>query len=358
MRVLFISNGIYYRGTERYLYFLIKGLTNFGIECVAIIENELLEQQLIGINVETYKINFEKKERMVSTIFRICKRNIDIVHVNRISSLILLDEIKVKCRIIFTMHCMFENVENEYSNTKYRKEYIVEILNNVESIIAVSVAVKKSLIYVGVKSKKIVVIYNGIDTVEGYIKKESNLFKVVYIGGLSYEKGPDLLIKAAHIIINKKNIKDICFVLFGDGDMKEELFALSQTLNISKYIEFRGFKKNPYETKENIDLIVVPSRSEGLGYVILEAMNLKIPVLASNSGGIIELIEDQKTGFLFQNGNERELAQKILQIKKMGNEKQKVAENAYIIQKKKCGFKAFIKKHIKVIKKETSKNSL
>jgi glycosyltransferase involved in cell wall biosynthesis len=163
------------------------------------------------------------------------------------------------------------------------------------------------------------------DEIKNQVKKELNIpeeMKIVsIIGRLSNEKGHITFLNAAKFIIEKR--KDIIFMIIGDGDLFANIKEFITDNKLSDYIIMLGFKKNVEQYIKASDLIIVPSGLEGLGGIIVESCMRKKAVIASNVGGIPEIIDDGLTGILFEKNNFHELADKILNViddKKMLNE--------------------------------------
>lgn len=107
---------------------------------------------------------------------------------------------------------------------------------------------------------------------------------------------------------------DVTFV--GDGDSLAYLKMLSHQLKVEDYIHFLGKKSQDYIAGhlKDYSLFVQPSRREGFGLTVAEAMAAKVPVLVSSGQGPAEVTENNKYGWIFQNGNENDLAEQIIYI--------------------------------------------
>ncbi len=181
-------------------------------------------------------------------------------------------------------------------------------------IISNSEAGKKILIErTGVKEEKISVIYNGVSAkkpcpvqVKENTKRRDRI-KIGFIGRLTKLKGLIYLLESIAQLKNKK----ISLVLIGDGPERENLEKLSRELNIENQVKFLGRKENAWEYMANFDVFVLSSLWEGTPNVILEAMSQGVPVIATHVGGIPEMIDDGKTGFLTESKNPKVLAEKI-----------------------------------------------
>jgi N-acetyl-alpha-D-glucosaminyl L-malate synthase BshA len=121
---------------------------------------------------------------------------------------------------------------------------------------------------------------------------------------------PDI-IKAFKLISEEINCK---LSLIGDGPERPNAEKLVRNLGISENVEFLGNMKNVEEILGNSDLFLLPSEDESFGLAALEAMSCEVPVVASNVGGLKELISHGIDGFLIDVGNVKALAQYSLKI--------------------------------------------
>src|SRR5262249_36480651 len=120
-------------------------------------------------------------------------------------------------------------------------------------------------------------------------------------------------------------------VLAGDGPMRGELETLASSLAIRNQIEFLGAKgANDIVCRLLLDKkLVLPSREELFGIVIIEAMSCKKPVVASSVGGIPEIIEHEKNGILVEPENPAALADGLRRVLLNNDLKRALAENGY-----------------------------
>jgi glycosyltransferase involved in cell wall biosynthesis len=161
------------------------------------------------------------------------------------------------------------------------------------------------------------VIYNGISTNQIQQKETYQLqdtFNIVQVKRLNHErKGQDILINAIERLISKNKINNISVHIIGEGESRKYLEQLILSLKLQKNIFLVGNKERDwiYSHLKDYDLFVHPSRFEGFGLTVAEAMAAKLPVIASNIEGPAEILENGKFGFLFQNENINELTEKI-----------------------------------------------
>jgi glycosyltransferase involved in cell wall biosynthesis len=167
--------------------------------------------------------------------------------------------------------------------------------------IAVSKAIRRKWIVAGLPKEKIKLIYNAQPQLNSIQMKNlvdySDNFpvKILFVGRLSKIKGVDVLINAL-AGINKSSWR---LSIVGDGDEKNELMKLAKNRGLKENIAFCGFQKTVEDFYINHNIVVVASRKESFGRVVIEAMQFGIPVVASNIDGPAEIIENGKDGILF-----------------------------------------------------------
>jgi glycosyltransferase involved in cell wall biosynthesis len=168
----------------------------------------------------------------------------------------------------------------------------------------------------GIKSR---IIYNGIDLDGIQVKKwkAADTFHMVVLGRLVHEKkGQDIFIRALAHLIHNEGKKNLRATIIGDGDSRSYLEKLAEDLAVSDQLTFAGARERPYIQKhlKDFDLLVQPSRYEGFGITVIEAMAAGIPVLVSDVDGPMEIIREGEYGSYFSSGDETDLARKITEI--------------------------------------------
>lgn len=184
------------------------------------------------------------------------------------------------------------------------------------------------------------------------LRKELNLTNkkvLVFVGTLSVHKGVAYLIEALPKVAEIH--PDVCLLIIGSGDLEEKLKRLSRDLKVADMILFLG--RIPYEQVPaylaTADILILPSLDEGMPRVVLEAMSMELPVVATTVGGIPELVDEEKTGLLVPAANAGALARAIETLlsdedraSKMGKAGRGVIEEEY-------SFEAGIKKYQELI---------
>lgn len=181
-----------------------------------------------------------------------------------------------------------------------------------DKIICVSEAIKQDMLKEYQKDSPLQLIYNGIDIKKfaGVSRKGSQGAEIIFgsLGRLSEQKNYSLLIQAVAQV--KSDIK-FKFKIAGEGILKESLMAEIKLAKVEDKVELVGVKEDVVAFLKELDFFILPSKWEGLGIVLLEAGLARLPVLASNTGGILEIIKENETGVLFENNNLSDLVSKI-----------------------------------------------
>lgn len=161
--------------------------------------------------------------------------------------------------------------------------------------VAISSHMKKMAVAEGARPENVVILPNPVDTAvfnsDGAdVKKEVD---VLYVGRFSVEKGIDVLLKAA-----KELPRETRILIIGQGPMRRQLEE--QARRLSCRVEFKDWLKNeelPGQIRK-AKVQVVPSLSEPQGLVVLEALACGVPVIGSDTGGIPDMIQHEKNGWL------------------------------------------------------------
>ena len=152
------------------------------------------------------------------------------------------------------------------------------------------------------------------------VAKDTSIFTVLYVGELIKLKGVNYLLAALQRV--HREYSQVRLTIIGEGNCKTELDRMSEEMGIAEYVEFTGFLK-PEEVKEHMlksDVLVLPSLTEGLPRVIIEAMAAGLPVIATDVGSVKELVKDGENGFLVKPGDIDALTKAIMNL--AGNGKQ------------------------------------
>jgi glycosyltransferase involved in cell wall biosynthesis len=238
-------------------------------------------------------------------------------------------------------------------STPEKRSFEKYLFNQAHKVIAVSEAASQRFEGFPHAQEKVVVIPNGVDLNEFVqrppdkrVKEEFNIqgseILVGTLGQLIPGKGQEILLKAASLVL--KRIPQVKFLIVGDGNRsyRDKLEELSKDLGLSGTIVFTGYREDIPPIMNILDIVVLPSTThlEGLSRVIIEAMASSKPVIATDSGGNPEALEDETTGLLVPPEDPNRLAESILTLikdmtkrKQMGEAGRKRAEKLFDIKK-------------------------
>jgi glycosyltransferase involved in cell wall biosynthesis len=136
--------------------------------------------------------------------------------------------------------------------------------------------------------------------------------RLAVVGRLIPIKGHDVLLRA--LAVARKQLPDLTLELAGDGPLEPELRASVARLGLDDAVAFLGRVALPGPVFERAEVVVVPSFGEGFGLVALEAMERGRPVVASDVGGLPEIVDDGRTGVLVPSGDADALAEAIVSV--------------------------------------------
>ena len=326
MNVVHIFWGLGFGGIETMLVNIANAQVKSGAKVSIIIINDLCEESLLQLlypEVTLHLLMRKQESKGVGFIFKLNRLLFllqpDVIHLHRsdIGQLLLYKKFrKIAC---VTLHDIpiGEMKNDTFMNSLWRKinkrpikHSNVTYINRIPLVFAISNTVQNDLL----TRYKIysTVVFNGILTSNFTQRMATNpkdIFKILTVSRLEHlKKGQDLLLEAVARIKGQVTIDFI-----GEGTSLDYLKAKANKLKIENYVHFLGKKTQKYisEHLSNYDLFVQPSRWEGFGLTVAEAMAARLPVLVSEGQGPAEVTCGDKYGWLFINGNINDLKEKI-----------------------------------------------
>ena len=342
INVLFVSHTAQVSGAEKVLLNLLSYFdTNIVKPIVVCPENGTLVEDLRNQNVAVKLIpmpllirtfNPGKLLKYCLAFYRYARRFIreiraakaDIVHCNSFTSTLysILPAKLTKTPVIWHMHDILQD-------RLFNKIFIRVTALGADKIICVSDATKNALVKFGVRADKCDVIYNSIRNSEARHNSLANFRQEIgatgnskiisMIGQLAEWKGQDVFIDATTKLVRKfSNFK--CVIV---GDVispseeryKKNIFRMVDTLKLSNYIIFTGFRSDVQKIINDSDVIVHASiKPDPLPTAIIEAMNSGKAVVATNVGGVPELVTNYRTGLIVPPNDPVALANAIAKL--------------------------------------------
>ncbi len=185
--------------------------------------------------------------------------------------------------------------KNRFLMEKTYFRYYSNVAKKSDVIVADSLSTKNDLIQLlHIDKDKIKVIYPGVDTVRFHPvdKMPSTIKKILYLGGLTKRKGIYEVIYAFNKLLKTRT--DVKLLIGGGGEESSKVQKKIKELKIDKYVEYLGFvaESDLPSLYHQADIFVYPSKYEGFGYTVLEAMACGIPVITSNTSSLPEIVGD------------------------------------------------------------------
>jgi len=204
-------------------------------------------------------------------------------------------------------------------NALSRRKYV----RGADAVIAISEGVKRVLVEGGVPPEKVAVVPSGIDfsVYEGdrprdSLRREYGFSESDYLVGivaqLEDHKGHRYLLEAARILMQRS--RKIKIIIVGEGSLKLELTRQAERLDVKDVVYFLGFREDIPNILASLDQFVLSSHLEGLGSSLLDAMACRLPVVATRTGGIPEVVEHGKSGLLVPPKDPEALADAVLAL--------------------------------------------
>ncbi|MGN0374882.1 MAG: glycosyltransferase family 4 protein [Butyrivibrio sp.] len=328
VNVLFIHSSSELYGSDRSLLNIVKYINKdkYSVHVILPCPGPLVDEmkKLPDVKVEIFEVAVLRRKNLsfkggigyIKDYSRSCKfikqyikeNNIDLVDTN--TAVVFPGAVAAKrCKIKSTWHIreiIKSNLENKVIS------YIMK--HNADVIIANSKASGKALC---VPEDKVKVVYNAVEDRER-VQVTHTKFTVGMAGRINRWKGQKLLVDAA-AIVNKK-YPDVVYNIAGDvysGEeyIKEDLIAYIEEKGLTQSVHLLGQVNNMSEFYSGLDIFVLPStQPEPFGLVVIEAMNFGLPVVATNHGGPVEIIDEGVDGYLVDWEDATEMADRIIEL--------------------------------------------
>ncbi len=375
LKILYIITKSNWGGAQRYVFDLATSLPREDFEpVVAFGGNGQLKEKLETAGVLTISIlaldrdiGVFKEFRAFANILKVVRdTKPDLIHLNsskagilgalaaRLNNIyIFLHNLHPKpytlhpSRVIFTAHG-WPFKEKRDSFTKKLLEYTswLTIILSDKTIVVSRDDLERVSRFLFIKPK-VILVHNGINT--PHFKERANARYALsekigsrpdgklWIGSiaeLTGNKGLDYAIEAT------KNVPDCCYVIIGGGEDKEKLKKMIEDAALEKKVFLAGQTDNAASLLKAFDIFLLPSLKEGLPYVLLEAGAAGLPVVATNVGGVPEIIDDMKSGIVIKAKRPKEIEEVLKFLidhpekrKEFGEQLQKTVEEKFTLER-------------------------
>jgi glycosyltransferase involved in cell wall biosynthesis len=218
-------------------------------------------------------------------------------------------------RLIATRRIEFRVARNSFSRWKY---------GQVDCFVAISEAVRERLISDGIRREQTTVVHEGVDVERIVHLPAANVHAAFFlpthapivgnIGALVAQKGQQHLIDAAAIVV--RAVPDSRFVICGDGDLRPALEEQIKRKHLERHVFLAGFRPDVLELLKGFDLFALSSLQEGLCTSLVDAMAASKAAVATQVGGVPEVVAPGETGFLVPPRDHEGMADRIIKLLK------------------------------------------
>ncbi len=337
-KILFISSPASWRGGEQQLAYLLDVLTQkniaFGVICPQKAAfYRLCHQKGYPVHAFAYRGIFNFVIGLL--VYRVCKKyGYSLLHANDSHAhMAAVWSSLLGCKAPVVLH---RRVDFPIKNTFFsRKKYN---WHTIAAIICISEEVKRVL-EPAVSNKSILhVIHSGIDLArfDKETEQSADLRKIFHIPGqkkmvgmvaaLAPHKDHKTFVETAELVLKKR--KDVVFLAIGEGETRKYTEGLIRQKSLTEDVIITGFMNHIPGVLGQLDCFLLTSQTEGMGTSLLDAFAAGVPVVATNAGGIPEIVIHQKTGLLAPVKDTRTLGENVSKVLDDSNLRQRLTKQA------------------------------
>jgi glycosyltransferase involved in cell wall biosynthesis len=321
-----------WRGGQRQVLLTVIGLRELGHRTVLVAhpEGELAARASEGHDLIRLAPRAEVDLHAGWKLSRIVKElRPDVVHAHdphavALASLALSFLTSGKCPALLASRRVAYHLKGHaFSRWKY---------NQVDCFVAASNAINRILVGDGVDPSRVVTVYEGIELHRVQAEPAANIHAELWlpthapivgaVAALTQEKGHKYLIEAAALVV--REVPDARFVILGEGELRPSLERQIKESHLDKHVFLPGFRADILSFIKSFDVFVMSSLFEGLGTSLLDAMALSKPTVASDTGGIPEVVSHGETGLLVPPRDPKALATSIAQLLKDSDRRERM----------------------------------
>lgn len=359
-KILYVITKSNWGGAQRYVFDLAKAGRNAGMHVVvACGGNGLLTERLREENIETAQItsfqrdiSFIKDIRSFFEVFTIVRKTKpDVIHINStkaggIGAFIV--RLFFRACIIFTIHGLPQYEDRPRLILMFIgfATWVTCLLSHKVIVLSrhdMEILLKQPLI-----KKKLILIPHGIH--ETFTSKEESREMILHTLGSTIsrserEKLRDLMWVGTIAELHKnkghvyalqafadvaKNFSNVIYIVIGSGEEKDSLLSAARRLGIRDRIFFTGFIADAQRLYQAFDIVLLTSIKEGLPYTLIEAIHAGVPIIATNVGGVPDIISDKKTGLVVSPKNSDAIYESLEKLITDDDLRKTLGENAQI----------------------------
>lgn len=271
--------------------------------------------------VKFYRLKYQIKRMINSKAKRgaikwFRDNGVQIVHINSQFAGIVGCQVAQELKIPYVYHIR-EYLDSDFGIQFYNQKLVDDYIKTANRIIAISQSIQS--FYERKFNRKLVLVYNGLpvyeNTYEGYkVRLLDDMVRLVIVGRVTDAKGQMEAVEALKILVKEYGYKNL--VLHIVGYMGKDSYELKvkkfiDDNGIENHVVLHSFTNSPFEISKECDIGLTCSAAEAFGRITVEYMLASLFTIGANTGGTPEIILDRERGLLYQQGDSRELANKI-----------------------------------------------
>ncbi|GEM_PF-540568 len=367
MKILFVSHTAGWAGAEHILYLLLQGLNRGKYEPLVVLPGHgLLEEKVKQLGIETRvadlawwydlhespPLNFVHglKDRVQTLARLIQNEKIDLVFTTTVT----VPEGALAACLSGVPHLWYlcELLRSDSNLRPFVNPVLFcNLLESFCNKFTADSQTAKEEIQPYFKTKEVEVIHPGLplskkrENAESPERQPENTgtSKVCFVGTIAFSKGLECLARAAEQVLDE--LPETQFIFIGpDGGARDTLETRLKKFRGGRTFQFLGFRGDILEQMMGCDLLVLPSHAESFGLVLLEAMSLAKPVIATRCGGPEEIVVDRETGILVPVNDPPALARAITFLLKNPSERNRMGRKGKERAAKVFAYEEFVKK--------------
>ena len=322
MKIIHVSSANTWRGGEQQIFYLYEGLFEYADQYIVAVEGSRMafECKLRSRNVKTFEKGAALSLRFARNLAEFAEEfEADLVHAHdsHAHNFCLLASFiyGMPQPIVLHRRVDYPVSNNLFSRFKYNT-------SRVKRIICVSHEVKRVLSESLKDESRAVVIHSGVDlkkfehanrdTLRNLLGRAREDILIGNVAAITQQKDYFTFVDAAEII-HKKNQR-VHFVVMGDGDQRDEIEEYAKAKGLKAHFSFLGFRNDINRLLPGLDILLFSSEKEGLGTTLMDAQVAGVPIVATNAGGIPEILENGANALLAGVKDAEALAAKSLEL--------------------------------------------
>ncbi len=337
MTVLHFSSAKSWRGGEQQIAYLVKELRKISVKQIILcVKDSAIADFCTKENI--FFIPYKKRAAislapgfLLSKTIK--KHQVDLVHLHdahaHTFACLGASFFNIKTPFVLSRRVDFPIKKNRFSLWKYNHP-------NIQAILCVSAFIKKVIENDIRMSSKIEVVHSGIDPSKFHFDNKNILRKefdiplqsplIANVAAIAPHKDYFTFVDTATIILQSKPTARF-LMIGGDGGEQKKVQQYIEERQLSRNIQFTGFRKDIPEILPEIDVFLFTSKEEGLGTSLLDAQASKLPIVATRAGGAPEIIQHEVTGLTAAVGDAKQLAHHVLTFLNNDSLKDKLVQN-------------------------------